>query len=109
MALLPRAISHHFTTRGGGATSGYLARSARHFFASSGLFVAVDSSLSRSRASGIRIAGYHVAAFPLRDAKVFARLLVTLLQVERDGQVGGQPQRKCRQRLTDDQGVRPGL
>jgi hypothetical protein len=34
---------------------GYFARSARHFFASSGLLSAVYSSISRSRASGMRV------------------------------------------------------
>ena len=35
------ATTAHYFSRGVGASSGYFARSARHFFASSGLFVAV--------------------------------------------------------------------
>ena len=37
----PCTISAHFFAIGGGAMSGYLARSARHFVTWSGLFVAV--------------------------------------------------------------------
>jgi hypothetical protein len=46
----------HFFSRGGGAIphgDGYFARSAHRFFVSSGLFVAVDNSDYRSRASGV--------------------------------------------------------
>ncbi len=46
-------------SRGFGAGSfGYFARSACHFFASSGLFVVVYSSINRSIASGMRVAAY---------------------------------------------------
>jgi hypothetical protein len=45
------ATAGHFFSRGGGATFGYLARSARHFFTSSILFLATDTSIIRSRAS----------------------------------------------------------
>jgi len=37
----------YFFSRGIGPTSGYFARSACRFFTSSGLFVAVDNSISR--------------------------------------------------------------
>jgi hypothetical protein len=43
-----RDARHFFSD---GFFSGYIARSARHFLTSSGLFVAVHSSISRSRAS----------------------------------------------------------
>jgi hypothetical protein len=44
----------HFCFGDLGVTYGYFASSACHFFASSRLFVAVDDSISRSRASGRR-------------------------------------------------------
>ena len=51
-----------------GATSGYFARSVRHFFASFGLFVAVYNSISRSRASGrcgcLPCSGIRLLAWP---------------------------------------------
>jgi hypothetical protein len=50
---LQRLTRLHFCP-GGGAAAGYLARSACHFLTSSGLFVAVYSSMRRSSASGMR-------------------------------------------------------
>src|SRR3954465_13866186 len=44
-----------------------------------------------------------------RDPQIVARLLVTLLQIERNDEIGGQPQRQRRQRLSDRQDVRPAF
>ncbi len=51
---LHRLTRLHFVP-GGGAVAGYFARSACHFLTSSGVFVAVYSSMRRSRASGRRV------------------------------------------------------
>jgi hypothetical protein len=45
-------LKGHFFFGGIGPTSGYFARSVCHFFTSSGVFVAVDNAISRSRARG---------------------------------------------------------
>jgi hypothetical protein len=59
---VPNAFRENYTARcdarhffSAGLPSGYFARSACHFLTSSGLFVAVYSSISASRASGIRL------------------------------------------------------
>ena len=50
----PRQSDYFFAGGDDLAASGYLARSARHFLNSSGLFVAVYNATSRSAASGRR-------------------------------------------------------
>jgi hypothetical protein len=49
------AVSGHFFSRGIGAMNEYFARSVRHFFASTGLSKDRYNSISRSRASGMRV------------------------------------------------------
>ena len=43
------------------------------------------------------------------DPQIVARLLVALLQIERNDETGAQPQRQRRQRLANGQNVRPGF
>ena len=64
----------HFVSAG--LAGGYFARSACHFLTSSGLFVAVESSISRSRASGMR-------SCLRRD--LFLSLLHPLVALQRSG------------------------